>query len=450
MTNQPVGEAQNIPANQIFIFCGPTISPQLAGQHLQAAYLPPAQLGDVYRVCTLFKPLAIGIIDGYFNQVPAVWHKEILWAMAQGIRVYGASSMGALRAAELDRWGMTGCGEIYRAYKQGTLPFDNEVTFEDEDEVAVIHGPAELAFLSASDAMVNIRTTLSTAMKQGIIDELTRKQLTALAKQQFYAERNYTKLLSIAQKQGMAATLIQKLQAWIKAHAVDQKQLDAIELLQLIETQKSTYDATGKARHREFFYTAQWHAAIDEIDQSHHITSKALNELRLKGAAYFEVLDLALDYHQEMNPENTPDNDTTTTTDSLAHQLTQMHSQPEALKCFFTNRWRNTFARPEGTLLTPMQAEYILLTYLKSQGQLDALQSRADNKQHELKTAGQAVDSDKLNELEKLQLCDWYFTHQLNREMPDDVADFAHQMALENEAAFYDMILGEYVYLRDG
>ena len=44
---------------------------------------------------------AIGIIDGYFERVPSVWHKEILWAMAEGIHVFGSASMGALRAAEL-------------------------------------------------------------------------------------------------------------------------------------------------------------------------------------------------------------------------------------------------------------------------------------------------------------------------------------------------------------
>ena len=44
------------------------------------------------------RPRAIGIIDGYFQQVPSVWHKEILWAMAQGVHVFGSASMGALRA----------------------------------------------------------------------------------------------------------------------------------------------------------------------------------------------------------------------------------------------------------------------------------------------------------------------------------------------------------------
>ena len=45
----------------------------------------------------------------------------------------GASSMGALRAAELSQFGMVGIGEVYQAFKLGRL--------EDDDEVAIVHGP---------------------------------------------------------------------------------------------------------------------------------------------------------------------------------------------------------------------------------------------------------------------------------------------------------------------
>jgi hypothetical protein len=65
----------------------------------------------LYRAA-LAHPAAIGVIDGYFEVVPTVWHKEILWAMAQGIHVFGAASIGALRAAELDSFGMRGVGRL--------------------------------------------------------------------------------------------------------------------------------------------------------------------------------------------------------------------------------------------------------------------------------------------------------------------------------------------------
>ena len=77
----------------------------------------------------------IAIIDGYFERMAAVWHKEILLALERGIAVWGAASMGALRAAELAPFGMIGVGAIYRAFARGALDAD--------DEVAVAHLPAE-------------------------------------------------------------------------------------------------------------------------------------------------------------------------------------------------------------------------------------------------------------------------------------------------------------------
>src|SRR5436305_3085254 len=111
------------------VFAGPTLPPRLRrdGETLWE-WRPPVRQGDVYRAA-LTGPAAIGIIDGYFEVVPTVWHKEILWAMAQGIHLFGAASIGALRAAELDSFGMRGVGRIYEAYRDGIL--------EDDDEVAV-------------------------------------------------------------------------------------------------------------------------------------------------------------------------------------------------------------------------------------------------------------------------------------------------------------------------
>src|SRR3954462_11170486 len=118
----------------VYVFIGPTLSAQDARAELDAVYLPPVSQGDVYRVAQK-RPKAIGIVDGYFQCVPAIWHKEILWAMTRGIHVYGSASMGALRAAELAPFGMEGVGKIFGLSRDGTL--------EDDDEVAVAHGPSD-------------------------------------------------------------------------------------------------------------------------------------------------------------------------------------------------------------------------------------------------------------------------------------------------------------------
>ena len=118
-------------------FLGPSLPQDQAKTFGDAILLPPARRGDIVRAINEHDPEIILIIDGYFEQVPSVWHKEILWALSQGRTVAGAASMGALRAAELDQFGMLGVGRIYQAYSCGTFaPFDE--AFEDDDEVAVL------------------------------------------------------------------------------------------------------------------------------------------------------------------------------------------------------------------------------------------------------------------------------------------------------------------------
>ena len=98
--------------------------------------------------------------------MPAVWHKEILPALDEGIAVFGAASMGALRAAELDAFGMIGVGDIYAGYRDGVL--------EDDDDVAIAHATAEEGFRELSDAMVNIRATARAAERAAVIGATTR------------------------------------------------------------------------------------------------------------------------------------------------------------------------------------------------------------------------------------------------------------------------------------
>ena len=62
---------------------------------LKCLILPPVAMGDVYRIVGK-QPTAIGIIDGYFDGVPAVWHKEILWAMSKGLPVIWRKQHGCI------------------------------------------------------------------------------------------------------------------------------------------------------------------------------------------------------------------------------------------------------------------------------------------------------------------------------------------------------------------
>src|SRR5215207_6052734 len=74
------------------IFSGPSLSKFLVQAVPGLEWRPPVRQGDLYRAA-LSRPAVIGVVDGYFETTPTVWHKEILWAMAQGAHVYGASSI---------------------------------------------------------------------------------------------------------------------------------------------------------------------------------------------------------------------------------------------------------------------------------------------------------------------------------------------------------------------
>lgn len=206
----------------IAVFLGPSLPLEEARHILNAVYLPPAAQGDVFRIAREM-PSAIGLIDGRFHDTPGVWHKEILWAMHQGIPVVGGASMGALRAAELARFGMIGVGWIFDAYRKGILL--------DDDEVAVTHASAESGYRPSSEPMVNIRITLRFAKDVGIINESVQEVLESIAKSAYFPDRTYDMVIRRARKLGIDSTTLDNLQIWLSDGRVDQKASDARAVL---------------------------------------------------------------------------------------------------------------------------------------------------------------------------------------------------------------------------
>jgi hypothetical protein len=205
----------------IYVFVGPTLSAQRVEQVLAGTpvrVLPPAGQGDVYRAARR-RPDALVIIDGYFHQVAAVWHKEILWALQEGVPVFGAASMGALRAAELEAFGMVGVGVIFEAYRDGVLISDDEVT--------VAHGDESTGYRAMSEPLVNIRATLDNALAQDVISPSTHGAAFSAAANLYYVDRLYSNVMaSLGDHREVAA-----LSAWLPTGRVDQKALDADAVL---------------------------------------------------------------------------------------------------------------------------------------------------------------------------------------------------------------------------
>lgn len=206
----------------IAVFLGPTLGVEQACALLDADYYPPARKGDVYRIIASGVKTII-LIDGVFHSTPSVWQRELLDAMEDGIQVLGASSMGALRAAELHQFGMIGYGVIFKWYRDGIIDGD--------DEVALRHGPQEYDFRPLSEPLVNIRYTLLKAVEDRCLTLEQAQELTAYARQVYYPNRSYRKLLNSPVVKGWSQDQVASLEHYFLTKSVDLKRLDAIGVL---------------------------------------------------------------------------------------------------------------------------------------------------------------------------------------------------------------------------
>ncbi len=231
-------------AHDIVVFLGPSLSIDQARRTLPARYLGPARCGDVLRARRL-SPRAIAIVDGVFASTAAIWHKEILLALEDGISVFGASSMGALRAAELVPFGMVGIGRIFEAYRDGL--------YTDDDEVALLHGPADSAYRGISEAMVNIRSTVAHAVSSGVIRPESGERVIRCAKDTFYQVRSLGAAIESAWRGDAHAEEASRFRRFIENGGyVNQKRLDALELLAYLRDSK-TQPAVVPPVHRTSF-----------------------------------------------------------------------------------------------------------------------------------------------------------------------------------------------------
>ena len=183
---------------------------------VEVIYKRPIKRGDLGHDIKE-NPDIIGIIDGVFHQNSSVGHKEILNVINKGITVVGASSMGALRASELDTLGMTGIGYVYEQYATGKVASD--------DDVAVMLDSETLEALS--EPLINMEYVFENAVRENIITENQKDELIKIAKSTIYPKRNYSQTLSSSSLDDETKS---KLIDFIR-RSVDIKKEDAKELI---------------------------------------------------------------------------------------------------------------------------------------------------------------------------------------------------------------------------
>jgi hypothetical protein len=444
----------------VCVFTGPTISAADAAMELDAVYFPPAVEGDVYRA-SLRHPQAIGIIDGYFQEVPSVRLKEILWAMSRGIHVFGSASIGALRATELAAFGMEGVGTVFEFFRDEIL--------EDDDEVAVAHGPAELGFPSFSEAMVNIRQTLRKAELDQVISPEVRTALEETAKQLFYPERNYSTLLRRASEMGFPEPQLARLRDWLPEGKINQKREDAVAMLRLIG-RRLKEGLEPKTVSFSFEHTAMWEAVLRndrglrterETDAGGVPLESLLEELRLKGDQYQQSHLLALERYfaireadrQRLNitEESREEAELSFRQERDLHTAAQLDQwmkenglDRHRFEALMSDEARLKMVRERAWL----GSDGCLSDQIRLSGEYPQLWKRAAKKEQVLAAFGSKNLSLENAEVTEEELFRWYFEQVLERPVPVDISAYAQRVGFTHLHAFRRAVLREYAYRR--
>ena len=198
------------------VFVGPTLPAANRPADAEITYLPPASAGDMLALAKQ-PPHRVLLIDGIFEAARAPWHKEVLVLLAEGFDVWGAASLGALRAAELYPFGMRREGNIADAYAAGRIIGD--------DEVAVAHAPGEFGHRALSLAQVDVRATLASALRIGLLTGAEARHLRAASHAIFFKDRTMASLIAAAAE--LLSDRAERFAAWLPTGFVSQKARDA-------------------------------------------------------------------------------------------------------------------------------------------------------------------------------------------------------------------------------
>jgi hypothetical protein len=218
------------------IFLGPSLSHEKARKIFDADYRPPAKKGDFLRLAADPAVRLVGFVDGVFLQdYPPTPIEVYQLARKEGVLLAGAASLGALRAVELEKFGMVGIGRIFQLYKSGKVDAD--------DEVAVTFAP-DGDYRLQSEAMIDIRYNLYLAHKKDVIGKRAKRALTKVAKDTYFPHRNYAHIIEDARRRyHQFADEIDSFGGYIASNRKSLKEIDAIMLVKFL---KERYESTAR------------------------------------------------------------------------------------------------------------------------------------------------------------------------------------------------------------
>ena len=201
------------------VFSGPSIGEAEVHRLATVTHAPPVKRGDLAAVDGYD---VVVILDGEFGQNISVSPKEILAVLDRGKTVIGASSMGALRASELDRCGMIGVGWVYDRFRRCAVRRDADV--------ALVYSPFD--FKPMTVPMVDLEYWMEQAGAAGLIRNKERALLLSVARNIFFAERTPDRLMG-ALRRAIGGDVLDSLLAFSGGAIPSVKSVDAAEAVRL-------------------------------------------------------------------------------------------------------------------------------------------------------------------------------------------------------------------------
>ncbi|HLN34458.1 MAG TPA: TfuA-like protein [Nitrososphaeraceae archaeon] len=207
------------------VFLGPSLSIEKARKIINAEFLPPAKKGDFIKLSLISEKKIIILIDGVFLQDYPPTPIEVFQVVNKNnFQVYGASSLGALRAVELEKFGMKGYGQVFELFKKNIINSDDEVAVTFDNSYNLL-----------SEAMIDIRYNLFLAFKKGIIDKETKQLITRTAKKIYFPFRSYENIVKKSiELYSDTRDTIEDFHNFVSTQRQSLKELDAMGILKKI------------------------------------------------------------------------------------------------------------------------------------------------------------------------------------------------------------------------
>lgn len=170
---------------ETLVFAGPSLSDELTSLIEKSENLklcPPIKRGDLPEILQQGFIGNLVIVDGLFGQSLAVGHAEIRQAIQKGCKVYGLSSMGAIRAYEMRHMGVIGYGKVYERFAKDDLE-----DFQD-DEVTLLHTPAPEC-MPLSEPLIHFRVCIDDLVNNKVLTAAQGANIITKLKSLYFGDR---------------------------------------------------------------------------------------------------------------------------------------------------------------------------------------------------------------------------------------------------------------------